>query len=188
MNTNNQTPEQILSFMIEGNKKYVENLSSNADISTSRREETATNGQHPYALVVTCSDSRVPPEHIFSAGLGDLFVVRTAGNVIGDFELGSIEYGVLHLGIKVVIVMGHSGCGAVSAAFGDSEDSKLGCIIDEIKNAIGNETDKTSAENKNIMNSVSVISNDESIKSKASEIKITPAKYDIHSGKVEFFE
>lgn len=72
-------------------------------------------GQHPFAIVVSCSDSRVPPELIFDQGLGDIFSIRTAGNIIGDYELGSIEYAVEHLGCKLIVVLGHENCGAIDA-------------------------------------------------------------------------
>ena len=74
-----------------------------------------SNGQHPFAVVVSCSDSRVPPELIFDQGFGDIFSIRTAGNVIGEFELGSVEYAVEHLQCKLVVVLGHQGCGAVES-------------------------------------------------------------------------
>jgi Carbonic anhydrase len=80
-------------------------------------------GQHPFAVIVSCSDSRVPPEVIFDQGLGDIFSVRTAGNVIGDYELGSIEYAVEHLGCQLIIVLGHEQCGAVSAFLQHESDT-----------------------------------------------------------------
>ena len=80
------------------------------------RLDTARNGQHPCAIVICCSDSRVIPEQIFSATIGELFVIRVAGNVIGNHQLGSIEYAAAHLGCKLIVMLGHTGCGAVGAA------------------------------------------------------------------------
>src|SRR5438046_3516734 len=90
-------------------------LGMTAEQAAKRRAEL-TKSQHPFATIVSCSDSRVPPEIVFDEGLGDLFVVRVAGNVINDESLGSIEYSVDHLGVRLVLVLGHQSCGAVKAA------------------------------------------------------------------------
>ena len=110
-----KTAINALDKLLSGNSAYVSgNINPNVDANL--REDLVTNGQHPYAVVITCSDSRVPPELIFNAGLGEVFVIRTAGNVVSDFEIGSVEYGVEHLGSPLVIVLGHTNCGAVTAA------------------------------------------------------------------------
>lgn len=101
---------------------------------------TSKNGQKPYAVIVSCSDSRVIPECIFSAGIGDLFVIRVAGNVIDKYQLGSIEYAAEHLCCKLVVVLGHTQCGAVGAAKGKC-GGFVGFITDEIRRAVGTETD-----------------------------------------------
>ena len=111
-----KAPFEALEKLKKGNQDYISALTNPASIELDLRKNLATNGQQPYAVILTCSDSRVAPEHIFSAGLGELFVIRTAGNVVGDFELGSIEYGVEHLGAPIIVVMGHNHCGAVEAA------------------------------------------------------------------------
>ena len=95
--------------LIEGNMKYLSADTAFGDVSPAIRRDTAQNGQHPYAIVITCSDSRVIPESIFSASIGELFVVRVAGNVIDDHQLGSIEYAADHLGTKLIVVLGHTG-------------------------------------------------------------------------------
>jgi carbonic anhydrase len=105
-----------LNRLKEGNAKFVKAIANDADVSLPLRKELAEKGQRPYAIIVTCADSRVPPEHIFNAGLGDLFVIRTAGNVVGEYERASVEYAVAHLGTRLVVVMGHTHCGAVNAA------------------------------------------------------------------------
>ena len=92
------------------------------------RKFTYEHGQHPHAIIVTCSDSRVIPETIFSAGLGELFVIRVAGNVIDDHQLGSIEYAAGHLGSPVVVVLGHTHCGAVDAAINSDPEGYIRCV------------------------------------------------------------
>ncbi|MBP5291415.1 MAG: carbonic anhydrase [Lachnospiraceae bacterium] len=106
---------EALEKLKEGNRRYVEGAEA-IDISASAREDKVINGQHPYAVVVACSDSRVIPEAIFNAGIGDLFVIRVAGNVIDPHQLGSVEYATSHLHCPLVLVLGHRNCGAVAAA------------------------------------------------------------------------
>lgn len=100
--------------LLDGNKHYVEAKLSHPDQTHDRLTEVSQ-GQHPFAVIVSCSDSRVPPEIIFDQGLGDLFVIRLAGNIVDDAALGSIEYAVDHLGVKYIMVLGHERCGAVEA-------------------------------------------------------------------------
>ena len=107
--------EDALKKLIEGNKRYVDGKSVNPRRNPARRTELA-GGQHPFAVVLSCSDSRVPPEVVFDQGLGDLFVIRTAGHVVDEMAIGSIEYAVEHLGTKLIMVLGHKRCGAVTAA------------------------------------------------------------------------
>ncbi len=101
--------------LISGNKRYVEGNPTHPNQSTSRRREMAR-GQNPRVAILACSDSRVSPEIIFDQGLGDLFVVRVAGNVANDHILGSLEYAVANLGTQLIVVLGHNRCGAVGAA------------------------------------------------------------------------
>lgn len=101
---------------------------------TRKRMEEISGGQHPLAAIVCCSDSRVPPEIIFDQGLGDLFVIRTAGNLMGGLEIGSIEYAVEHLGVKQVLIMGHKECGALKAfTEGKKVPGHIQDIVDSIK-------------------------------------------------------
>jgi carbonic anhydrase len=109
------SPEQALARLRAGNERFVKHKEKHPDISIDRRRALARTGQHPYAIILGCADSRVPPELIFDEGLGDLFVIRDAGNVVDDEVLGSIEYAVEHLGAHLVVVLGHEQCGAVSA-------------------------------------------------------------------------
>jgi carbonic anhydrase len=102
-------------ILLDGNKRFVESKTVHANQTAKRRTEVAT-GQNPFAVIVSCSDSRVPPEILFDQGIGDLFVIRLAGNVLNDMALGSIEYAVEHLGCQYIMVLGHERCGAVAAA------------------------------------------------------------------------
>jgi len=107
--------DQALAKLMAGNQRYVRHREQHPDESMARRKELES-GQHPFAVILGCADSRVSPELLFDQGLGDLFVVRVAGNVVDDDIFGSIEYAVEHLGTKLIMVLGHEKCGAVSAA------------------------------------------------------------------------
>jgi carbonic anhydrase len=107
--------DKALARLMEGNRQYARHKERHPDETPGRRKELEGN-QHPFAVILSCSDSRVPPELIFDQGLGDLFVIRVAGNVAGDVEIGSIEYAVEHLQTKLIMVLGHEKCGAITAA------------------------------------------------------------------------
>jgi carbonic anhydrase len=107
--------DQALSKLMEGNKRYSRGKELHPDETLARRRELEQ-GQHPFAVILSCADSRVPPELIFDQGLGDLFVIRVAGNIAADDDLGSFEYAVEHLHTRLIVVLGHENCGAVSAA------------------------------------------------------------------------
>ena len=107
--------DQALARLMAGNQRYVRHKEQHPHQSLARRKELEA-GQHPFAVILGCADSRVSPELLFDQGLGDLFVIRVAGNIVDDAILGSIEYAVEHLGTKLVMVLGHEKCGAVSAA------------------------------------------------------------------------
>jgi len=108
-------PGEALARLKEGNERFVANKLQHPRQSGERRHELAS-GQHPFAVVLACADSRTPPEVVFDQGLGDVFVVRVAGNVLNDEVVGSIEYAVEHLGTQLIVVLGHEQCGAVAAA------------------------------------------------------------------------
>lgn len=108
-------PDEALQRLIEGNKRYVEMKALHPEQDADRRAKLAT-GQAPFAVILGCSDSRVPPEVIFDQGLGGLFVIRVAGNVADDVGLASMEYAVEHTGSRLIVVLGHERCGAVTAA------------------------------------------------------------------------
>ena len=166
--------------------KHAENGSG--DISRRIRLFTWTKGQSPYAIIVTCSDSRVIPENIFSAGIGELFVIRLAGNIIDDHQLGSIEYAAGHLGCRLVVVLGHTHCGAVDAAINQEPSGYIRYITDEIKKAIGDETDPYKASCLNVRHSVQEIEKSLCIHNIEEEtgLRVVGAMYHIEDGSVEF--
>ena len=145
------------SRLIEGNKRFINATSNPGDVSLERRVDTLKNGQHPYAIVLCCSDSRQVPEAIFSAGIGELFVIRVAGNVVDSHQLGSIEYAADHLDCKLVVVLGHNHCGAVEAAIKHDPDGHIKYITDDIREAIKEEKDEYIATCLNVKHSVKVI-------------------------------
>ena len=181
------TAAEALEMLRKGNLEYLSSEKCNGDISPARRTDTLANGQHPYAVIVTCSDSRVVPEYVFNADIGDLFVIRVAGNVIDDHQLGSVEYAAEHLGIRLIVVLGHDHCGAVDAAINHDPDGYIKFITDEIKLAIGDETDDYKACCLNVRRSVSLIESSFEIhREEEHGMKVIGAIYRLESGKVEF--
>jgi carbonic anhydrase len=130
------TADQALARLMEGNKRYAQDKEQHPDETLARRKELQV-GQHPIAVILSCADSRVPPELVFDQGLGDLFVVRVAGNITDDDDLGSIEYAVEHLHTKLILVLGHEKCGAVSAAVESANESgRLKSLLSAIQPAV----------------------------------------------------
>lgn len=132
-------PEAAVARLVEGNNRFALGKTEGPNRGKERVREVAT-GQHPFAAVVCCSDSRVPPEILFDCGIGDIFIVRTAGHVVDDVALGSIEYAVEHLGVSLVVVLGHEKCGAVDATVkggkpGKHIDSLVASIEPAVKQA-----------------------------------------------------
>jgi carbonic anhydrase len=130
------TPDQAIARLMEGNARYVAQASRHDRIDAARRQHTAQKGQKPFAVVLTCSDSRVPPEYLFDQGIGDLFVIRVAGNIAGTHETGSAEYGVEHLGAPVLLVLGHTQCGAVTAAVAGGAHGCIAALLRAIEPAV----------------------------------------------------
>ena len=154
------------------------------------RRRGAEQGQTPYAIVVACSDSRVIPEEIFDAGLGELFVIRVAGNVLDRHQLGSIEYAAAHLHSRLILLLGHTGCGAVSAALTGGGEGYIQYITDEILLAAGEERDPLLACEKNVRHGVEILRRAfaEHPEISAAELEIRGAVYDIESGAVRWLE
>jgi carbonic anhydrase len=129
--------DEALRLLKEGNARYVDGKLQHPRQDGARRGLTAAQGQHPLAAVLTCSDSRVPAEIIFDQGIGDIFVIRVAGNVAATDEIGSIEYAVDHLGVPLVVVMGHTQCGAVTAVVDDTKlPPNIANLVEPIKPAV----------------------------------------------------
>lgn len=181
---------EALERLKNGNRDYIGAASSFGEISPEIRRRTFEEGQNPYAVIVTCSDSRVIPESIFSAGIGELFVIRVAGNVIDRHQLGSIEYAADHLDTRLVVVLGHSRCGAVEAAIGGNSDGYIKFITEEIQKAIAGEKDGFRACCLNVQRSVSVIREKLKLSDGDGEmgLKVCGAMYHTDTGKVEFLE
>jgi carbonic anhydrase len=128
--------DSALQKLMTGNKRYYEGNLTHPNQTKVRILEVAK-GQHPFAIILGCSDSRVPPEVIFDQGIGDLFIIRVAGNIIDNNALGSIEYAVEHLGVKLVVVLGHEKCGAVDATVkGGEAPGHIKYLIEDRKSVV----------------------------------------------------
>lgn len=176
-----------LEILKKGNEKYVAAKANDGDISEAIRKDTCENGQHPHSIVLTCSDSRVVPEHIFMCGIGEVFTVRCAGNIVGDAQLASVVYAADHLGSKLIVVMGHTHCGAVGAAIAGGAHGCVGHITDCIKEAIGGEQDDYKACALNVEASVAALkANDEIQGLIANGAEVIGAIYNIDTGIVDW--
>lgn len=183
-----------LSRLGEGNRRFVAGELLHPDQTVQRRDEVA-GAQHPFALVLTCADSRLSPEIIFDQGLGDLFVVRNAGNLIDDHVIGSIEYAVEHLHVTCVVVLGHTKCGAVSAAVAGGEaPGHLKAIVDALADAValakkkpGDAVDHAVRIHAR-MTAASLNQSEPLLQEvvKSGRLKIVAARYDLATGVVEF--
>lgn len=163
------TAAEAMERLIAGNRKYLAARELTCDVSPETLLKADRSGQQPYAIIVTCSDSRVIPELIFSAGIGDLFVIRVAGNVIDPHQLGSIEYAASHLGTGLIVVLGHTHCGAVDAAIGDEQDEVRACCL-------------------NVKSSCAEIEKSLEIRQDEAEygLRVVGALYRLETGEVEF--
>ena len=181
--------EVALERLKEGNRKYVTESFATLDISRAILKRFRDYGQHPYAIVITCSDSRVIPEMIFRAGIGDLFVIRLAGNVIDDHQLGSIEYAADHLGTGLVVVLGHTHCGAINAVLQGHSGEYIRYIAEDIQEAIGDEKDPYTACRKNVEHCCKTIERSIVIQKDEQKygLRVVGAIYDIETGEVVFY-
>lgn len=194
------TPDAAIEALKAGNERWVSGKTKSPNTSSERRESTAANGQKPFATIYTCADSRLPVERMFDQGVGDVFVLRIAGNVIGAHETGTIEYGVEHLHTPVLVVMGHTQCGAVTAACSNVHASEsVESLLKEIKPAIDRArllhpeaTDAKLVEyavNENVWESVfQLFRNSETVRTLVQEgkVKVVGAVCNISTGKVDF--
>jgi len=193
---NKLNPTKSINILKKGNKRFVKNLKAQRDLSS--QVKSTSKGQFPFAVVLSCIDSRVPVELIFDQGIGDIFSVRVAGNIVNEDVLGSIEYSCKVAGSKVVVVLGHTKCGAVTAACKKVELGNITALLSKIKPAVDfiekdiKKFDNKSIEKvvlKNIDFSVEQIRNESPILAemeKNNEIQIIGANYDVSTGKVVF--
>ncbi|MCB1185846.1 carbonic anhydrase [bacterium] len=131
------SPEEAIVALKDGNERFVDGRSAHPNLDLSRIRDTSENGQHPFATIIGCSDSRVPLELALDQGIGDLFIIRVAGNVCSTDEIGSIEYGVDHLGTPLMVVMGHTHCGACTAvAQGAEVHGSIPALVAPIGDAV----------------------------------------------------
>ena len=183
--------DAALAKLKEGNARFSSSKVSQGKPTAAKRAETAQ-AQHPFAIVLGCADSRTAPEIVFDQNIGDLFVVRTAGNLVDEHALGSIEYAVDHLGVRLIVVLGHTRCGAVTAALAsDTAPGHVQSLVRDIQPAVkaakgkdGNVTDIAIAENARLM--AAKIRNEASLGELAKEVRIISGVYDLDTGKVEW--
>lgn len=190
-----KTPADALARLAEGNARYVADSCLNPHHNSKRVAATAPH-QAPFAAVVACSDSRVPVELLFDQGIGDIFVIRTAGNSVNDdVVMGSVDYAVEHLGVKAVIVLGHESCGGVTGAItesGKDDDSKvdelLAVIRNDVKQYVGQKDSLDAAVRLNAKTQVERIMASKHVQKEVAEGKLVvkAGYYNVHSGKVDF--
>jgi carbonic anhydrase len=189
-------PLDVLNILKEGNKRFVENELISRDLLTQVRETSA--GQFPLAVVISCIDSRVPTEMIFDQGIGDIFCVRVAGNVINQDVLGSVEFACKVAGVKLIVVMGHTSCGAVKGACNNVELGNLTGLLDKIKPAISIVSNRGVAADdsrfvdevaiENVQLSLDTILHDSPVIKEMvdnDELKCAKAMYSVQTGEVE---
>lgn len=181
--------DAALRRLVEGNRIYVEALDHKRDLSQERIADLFENGQRPFACVITCADSRVVPEHIFMTGLGELFVIRVAGNVVGPIELASAVYACEHLHTRLLLVLGHTHCGAIKAAL-DGERGYVAAITERISEALGDVRDPYAASVVNARAAAAELEASPELSRLAAEdgLEIRCAVYHTHCGVVDFLE
>ena len=179
--------DAALRRLVEGNRIYVEALDHERDLSQERIADLFENGQRAFACVITCADSRVVPEHIFMTGLGELFVIRVAGNVVGPIELASAVYACEHLHTRLLLVLGHTHCGAIKAAL-DGEEGSVAAITERIAAALGDVRDPYEASVANARAAAAELSASPELARLAAEhdLDIRVAIYHTHCGVVDF--
>lgn len=183
--------EAALQRLIAGNASYLSHAHNMASLTDRIRLQTAQEGQHPYAAVVCCADSRVPPEHIFHAGIGELFVIRNAGNLVSPSALASVEYAVCHLHVPLVLILGHRGCGAVASALvqhesGNSEEAALNRWIAQVAEGIGKVRCPKEAELHNLRAALAGLGQSPALRSLAGagRVGVVGGMYEIRTGSV----
>ena len=192
-------PDEALQKLMAGNKRFVQSQIKHRPLTIREARARLVQGQKPYAIILSCSDSRVPPEIVFDETLGQLFVVRVAGNVVDPVVLGSIEYAVSHLGSSLIMVLGHEACGAVTAAMNATgkTEGNISAILDVIMPAVQNVRDTMEGKNRpdqveatidrNIVLQAENLTKQSSIIKDyvdQGKVKIVKGKYHLHHGEV----
>ena len=195
------TPAMALDILKKGNDRFVNNLKANRNLLQQANE--TSDGQHPFAVILSCIDSRTSAELIFDQGLGDVFSVRIAGNIINEDILGSMEFGCKVAGAKIIVVLGHTKCGAVKGACDHVEMGNLTALLSKIQPAVYDEkteTENRGSGNNEFVEKVSVINVKRTVQSimerspilkemiEGSAIGIVGGTHDITTGKVHFYE
>jgi carbonic anhydrase len=196
------TPQKALAFLREGNQRFLQNLRVNRDLL--QLVNQTKDQQFPFAAILSCSDSRISPELIFDQGLGDIFSIRLAGNIASLNAIGSMEFACAALGAKIVVVMGHTGCGAVKGACDNLRFGNLNALLEHIRLAVDMEAETAEAErhskNTAFVNRVAELNVHYNIEEtlRTSEIlrgmiargeaAIVGAMYDVQTGVVSFFD
>jgi carbonic anhydrase len=201
LNRDKMTPREALDILVEGNHRFTENIASNKDLQ--QLVHLTKDKQHPFAAVLSCSDSRAPVEMLFDQALGDIFSVRLAGNIASDKAIGSLEFSTKYLGSKIIVVLGHSSCGAVKAACDHFVEGNISHVINMITPALDlekSESDQRNSENKDFVSKVaklnvemqmnSILRDSEILQSMIAEheVGLIGGMYDLSSGKVEFYK
>ena len=198
-NNSEMTPEIALKLLKDGNERFTGGLSANRDLLQKVKE--TQHEQNPFAAILSCMDSRAPAELIFDQGIGDIFNIRIAGNVISPYVLGSLEYAIAVAGSKLILVMGHTNCGAIKGACDDVKMGNLTGLLEQIKDSVAHEhtvTENRTGHNMEFVNKVSLLNVQHTVTqmqeqseiirdfAERGKIKIVPAMYDIATGKVAF--
>jgi carbonic anhydrase len=206
--SNTVTHQEALARLRAGNERFASNLRSIDAMATQAQRAALAAGQSPYAIVLCCSDSRVPAEIVFDCGLGELFVVRVAGNIVAPSLLGSVEFAVATFGTQLVVVMGHSRCGAVAATVDSLRSGaavpsdNIRSIVDRIKPSVAElvgagsgardpEAEMRAAIRANVRASANHLRHGSRILEEATEqgrVQVVGAEYDLDTGRVEFFD
>ena len=196
------TADEALARLKEGNRRHLSGEAIQHQKTSQARRAALAGSQRPFCVLVGCSDSRVPPEVLFGCGLGELFIVRNAGNVVDLAAMGSIEYGVVVLGAPLVVVLGHERCGAVQAAVDVVEKDatypgRIGQMIEPIIPAVlrarrdGTDDLLDRSVRQNVLRTVARLRETEPLliePQRAGRLRIVGARYDLHDGRVEFYE
>ncbi len=195
------TPKMALELLVDGNKRFVNNLKVNRNLLQQANE--TSDGQHPFAVILSCIDSRTSAELIFDQGLGDVFSVRIAGNILNEDILGSMEFGCKVAGAKIIVVLGHTKCGAVKGACDHVEMGNLTSLLTKIRPAVDDELEtkeNRTSSNPQFVENVSTINVKRTVKSimerspilkemiEAGQVGIVGGTHDISTGIVNFYE